>query len=139
MEQIISPLDENQSYNVWTCRVPYFYQFKRYSLWTLINDTYFYGVYSKYFDNRFWKNDVKAKKEIFEMMTKYNRSAEYDPWFLKHEKWTKYYKFTSYEEMCDYWIKNKNAPLLGGKMEEIVKGFFFQKHKLSLLILLLKN
>merc|ERR1712202_86428 len=24
-------------------------------------------------------------------------------------------------DMCDYWIKHKNAPLLGGAMQEIVK------------------
>ena len=127
MEQVIAPLDENQSYDVWTCRVTYFYQFKTYFLWQLENGTYSYGVYPKYFDNRFWQNDVKVRKEIFKMMTKHKRDAEYDPWFIKHEKWIKDYKFTSYNDMCDYWIKNKNAPLLGGKMEETVKGFF-HKH-----------
>ena len=48
--------------------------------------------------------------------------AEHDPWLLKHENWAKNYKFASYKGMCDYWIKNKNAPLLGGKMVEIVQG-----------------
>ena len=40
--------------------------------------------------------------------------------------------------MCDYWIIIKNAPLLGGEMEEIVKGLVFYKHRLSKLILLFK-
>ena len=58
------------------------------------------------------------------MLTKNKKDAEYDPWYIKHGKWAKEYKFKSYKDMCDYWIKNKNAPLLGGEMEEIVKGFF---------------
>ena len=61
-------------------------------------------------------------------MAKNKKDAEYDPWLLKHEKWAKDYKFTSYKDMCDYWIKNKNAPLLGGEMEEIVKGKGFAKN-----------
>ena len=62
------------------------------------------------------------------MLTKNKKDAEYDPWYIKHGKWAKEYKFTSYKDMCDYWIKNKNAPLLGGEMEETVKGFFFNKY-----------
>ena len=86
-----------------------------------------YGNFPKLFDNGFWQNNVKVKKVIFEEMTKNKKDAEYDPWYLKHEKWTKDYKFTSYKDMCDYWIKNKNAPLLGGEMEEVEKGKGFEK------------
>ena len=123
---MFSLLDENQSYNVWTCRVKYFYQFKTYYFWQLEKDSE-YGVFPKLFDNRFWQNDVKVKKVLLEEMAKNKKDAEYDPWLLKHEKWAKDYKFTSYKDMCDYWIKNKNAPLLGGEMEEIVKGKGFAK------------
>ena len=55
-------------------------------------------------------------------MIKNYQYGEYDPWLVKHEKWIKNYNFNSYKDMCDYWIKNKNAPLLGGGMQEIVKS-----------------
>ena len=55
-------------------------------------------------------------------MIKNYQYPELDPWLVKHEKWAKSYNFTSYKDMCDYWIKHKNAPLLGGGMQEIVKS-----------------
>merc|ERR1711931_408931 len=117
---IVSPLDPDQSYDVWTCRVSYNYQFKDYLFWSLWNDTV-YGDVVQHLDDRFWINDTEVKKLLMKPMIDNKQYGEYDPWLVKHEKWAKNYNFTSYKDMCDYWIKNKNAPLLGGGMKEIVK------------------
>jgi len=118
---IVSPIGPNQSYDVWTCRVSYNYQFWDYLFWSLYNDTD-YGVVVQHLDDRFWINDTDVKRNLTKPMIKNYQYGEYDPWLVKHEKWIKNYKFTSYKDMCDYWIKNKNAPLLGGVMQEIVKN-----------------
>merc|ERR1712168_494550 len=125
---IVSPLGSDHSYDVWTCRVTYNYQFKHYYWWYLQNVTgrystpEIYGVVVQELDDRFWSNDTEMKKPLYKPMIKNFQYPELDPWLLKHEKWAKNYNFTSYKDMCDYWIKNKNAPLLGGGMKETVKG-----------------
>jgi len=118
---IVSPVDPDQSYEVWTCRVIYNYQFKHYFFWSLYNDTD-YGVFSQNLDDRFWSNDTKVKKSFIKSIYDKKQYGEFDPWLVKHEKWAKSYNLTSYKDMCDYWIKHKNAPLLGDRMGEVVKN-----------------
>jgi len=118
---IVSPIGPNQSYDVWTCRVSYNYQFWDYLFWSLYNDTD-YGVVVQHLDDRFWINDTYVKRNLTKPMIDNYQYGEYDPWLVKHKKWVENYKFTSYKDMCNYWIKNKNAPLLGDGMKEIVKG-----------------
>jgi len=122
---IVSPLGFDHSYDVWTCRVTYIYHFKDYLFWSLYNDTEYPtptdDVMVQVLDNRFWSNDTEVRKPLMKPMIENLQYAELDPWLVKHEKWAKNYNFTSYKDMCDYWIKHKNAPLLGGAMQEIVK------------------